>query len=436
MFVFMPSRPARHVDSPSAVGQRLRTARKGRGLSQRDLSFEGCTSAYISRIEAGARVPSLQILREFARRLDVTAEYLATGAEARLDVEADRLTEATLAAGLGDVDRAEELFKDVLELETNARSLARASAGLGEIALRRGEHRTAATLLSQALESDALLLDEAASTADRLGRAFSMLGESESAIGLYETWLERARESEDVLATLRFSTLLANVVLDAGNVTRAEELLGKALSLAEKARDPLDVARLWWSQSRLHTLREQPELADRYARRAISLLESTEHTGFAAAAYQLLAHAANDRGDGEEALRLLDEGYSSVLSSGNTYHETLFRLERARALLLTGEYEHAGSVAMGTIPLLAESSPADAGRGYAVLADVFRNLGDHSRAIELYELAAEKLTSADRYLVAVYIALGDLLEEQGRQEEAMAVFKRGLAIRASTFRPA
>jgi tetratricopeptide (TPR) repeat protein len=171
-------------------------------------------------------------------------------------------------------------------------------------------------------------------------------------------------------------------------------------------------------------LREQPELADRYARRAISLLESTEHTGFAAAAYQLLAHAANDRGDGQEALRLLEEGYPTVATSGNKYHDALFRLERARALLLLGVQDQAASVAMGTISVLAESSPADAGRGYAVLADVFRNLGDHSRAIELYELAAEKLPSADRYLVAVYIALGELLEEQGRQQEAISVVWR------------
>ncbi len=75
----MPRRPSTHVDDPVAVGRRLRKAREAAGVTQRDLSFEGCTAAYISRIEAGARVPSLQILHEFARRLGVRPEYLATG---------------------------------------------------------------------------------------------------------------------------------------------------------------------------------------------------------------------------------------------------------------------------------------------------------------------------------------------------------------------
>jgi predicted transcriptional regulator len=47
-----------HIDSPKAVGRRLKEARDRSGLSQRQLAFPGCTAAYISRIEAGARVPS------------------------------------------------------------------------------------------------------------------------------------------------------------------------------------------------------------------------------------------------------------------------------------------------------------------------------------------------------------------------------------------
>ena len=68
----MPRRPSAHVDNPEAVGRRLRKARVDGGLTQRDLSFDGCTAAYVSRIEAGARIPSYQILIEFASRLGVT----------------------------------------------------------------------------------------------------------------------------------------------------------------------------------------------------------------------------------------------------------------------------------------------------------------------------------------------------------------------------
>ena len=70
-----------HVDDPAAVGRRLRDARVGAGLSQRQLSFPGCSAAYISRLEAGDRVPSLQLLRKLAVRLDADEQYLATGVE-------------------------------------------------------------------------------------------------------------------------------------------------------------------------------------------------------------------------------------------------------------------------------------------------------------------------------------------------------------------
>lgn len=73
-----------HVDDPVAVGTRLRTARKAAGLSQRDLAFPGCSAAYISRIERGERVPSLQVLRELAQRCDVSEEQLAWGHEESL----------------------------------------------------------------------------------------------------------------------------------------------------------------------------------------------------------------------------------------------------------------------------------------------------------------------------------------------------------------
>ena len=70
-----------HVDDPAAVGRRLKEARVEAGLSQRQLSFPGCSAAYISRLEAGDRVPSLQLLRKLAEKLNADEEYLATGVE-------------------------------------------------------------------------------------------------------------------------------------------------------------------------------------------------------------------------------------------------------------------------------------------------------------------------------------------------------------------
>ena len=76
------------------IGQRLRRLRTERRLSQRELSSPGVSYAYISRIEAGTRQPSVKALRMLARKLGVSAGYLETGSE--LDAEEER--ELRLAA--------------------------------------------------------------------------------------------------------------------------------------------------------------------------------------------------------------------------------------------------------------------------------------------------------------------------------------------------
>jgi transcriptional regulator with XRE-family HTH domain len=120
-----------HVDDPIAVGRRLKEARLAAGMSQRALSLPGCSSAYISRLEAGDRVPSLQLLRKLAQKLGVDEEYLARGV-ARVEQGPPELVEAEVARRLGDFDLARERYETVLEAtsapaarEQAARQLAR-----------------------------------------------------------------------------------------------------------------------------------------------------------------------------------------------------------------------------------------------------------------------------------------------------------------------
>jgi transcriptional regulator with XRE-family HTH domain len=67
------------VAKRETVGARLKRLRLARGMSQRDLSSPGVSFAYISRIEAGARFPSVKALRRVAGKLGVTVEHLETG---------------------------------------------------------------------------------------------------------------------------------------------------------------------------------------------------------------------------------------------------------------------------------------------------------------------------------------------------------------------
>jgi len=91
-----------HVDDPRAVGRRLVEARESSTLSQRELAFPGCSAAYISRIERGERVPSLQVLRELARRCGVSEAQLAWGTRQRPDRDVvDRMHDVESAESSG-----------------------------------------------------------------------------------------------------------------------------------------------------------------------------------------------------------------------------------------------------------------------------------------------------------------------------------------------
>jgi transcriptional regulator with XRE-family HTH domain len=64
-----------------ALGVRIKRLREELGLSQRAVSSPGVSYAYISRVEAGARVPSAKALRKIAKKLGTTALFLETGRE-------------------------------------------------------------------------------------------------------------------------------------------------------------------------------------------------------------------------------------------------------------------------------------------------------------------------------------------------------------------
>jgi tetratricopeptide (TPR) repeat protein len=424
----MPRRPSNHVDDPIAVGQRLRQAREAAGLTQRDLSFEGCTAAYVSRIEAGARVPSLQILHAFAKRLGVTPEYLATGRPEGEDVSA-ALLEAEVALRLGDENRAVELYEAARADADSPAAYARAQFGLGRLALVRGEADEGIRLLEQAVQSRELAPGDYSMAAAALGRGYVMQSRYDDAFAIFERFLDEARSRGDHFDEVRFSVLLANAYIDHGDYGRAHATLGEVLDLARQTVDPLLRASLYWSQSRAHLSQGEPDRAAEYARLALATLRASEQTLEAARVLQLLAFIENDRGNPESALELVDEGEPIVAAAGQVTDAAMFTVERARALSALGEGEEAVELLVPILPQLSAGAPKDAARAYAAIADVFRRQGDIARALELYELAVEQAPVADRHVVEALTAMAEIHEEQGNGDMALELLKRALAAR-------
>src|SRR3989449_2383289 len=115
--------PDRHREATEeTIGQRLRRLRRERGLSQRELASPGVSYAYISRIEAGTRQPSVKALRMLARKLGVTADYLETGSDLTAAAQRElHLADAEIRLRLDeDREAAEASLRELLEDATAA----------------------------------------------------------------------------------------------------------------------------------------------------------------------------------------------------------------------------------------------------------------------------------------------------------------------------
>lgn len=418
-----------HVDDAAAFGRRLAALRHRAGLTQRALAFPGCSPGYVARIEAGERVPSLQLIRELARRLGVSEEYLAYGEEAVPPLE-DELVQAEAALRLGDLDLAAEAFSRVADAAALDSERARALGGLGQVAYARGKPRRAIQLLEDArvLAPDL----PAPILADALGRAYATVGEHEEAIALFRAELARAEGTDDPFESLRFSVLLANALTDNSEFEEATSLLARMLQRASGEHEPLTRARLHWSQSRLHALRGNAEAATLHARRALAAVELTDNMHHRALAYRLLAFAELEADEPQTALEHLRTGRALLNEGGSdALEEVKFDLDEARALIRVGELERGAALALGAAGRLQDGHPLDLGRSFAEAARAFDEAGDHDRALELYELAADILDrQPSRYLADVLARLGDLHERGGNTEAALAAFKRAARLQA------
>lgn len=378
----MPRQKSDHVDSAVGLARRLREAREHAGMSQRALALGICTPAYVSRLEKGERIPSLQLLRRLAARLGVDADELASGVPSPPD---DPLLHAEVALLLGETLEAERLFTAALDPDNRALR-ARALAGLGEIAYSIGDARGAVALLQEAVETDP---HERCEVADPLGRALAQLSDFDAAIAVFEDALDDARGREDSYETLRYSVLVADALLDAGEHARAAEILAGVVAAEDEPANPLGLARLWRSQARLHEARGDRLTAERYARRAFEALALASHARYVVRAHKLLARLELDRGRAQHALELLDATDGIVERAGDSYEVAMLRIEQARALAQLGRKDEASARADDAAAALEDASPAEVARGLALVADVFMRLGDHARAAELSTLAVE-----------------------------------------------
>src|SRR5438874_8057396 len=380
---------------PESIGERLRRLRVERGFSQRELSSPGVSYAYISRIEAGARRPSVKALRQLARKLGVSVEYLETGSDLRdVDERELRLADAELELRLAeDAEKARRVVHEILDdaiAAGDSTSAVRARVAIGLAEASAGNNAAAAERLETAIGSRLLSPLQRPDVYATLGQSYAALGQPQRADDLFEDCLARVADEnpEDTTTQVRFSTYLSYALSDMGELGRAERVLEAALAQADQVADAYTRVRLYWSLARLNEIRNQPAAALDYIRRAIALLEVTEDTLNLARAHLLCGTIMISQGKVEEAGPHFSAAEQMLGPKPDPLDLANLRSDQAKRAVLLDQPAEAEGLAREALEVLGEDHPAERGVAMAILADALATQ-DRPEADETFKRAVE-----------------------------------------------
>jgi transcriptional regulator with XRE-family HTH domain len=413
------------------IGGRLRRLRQERGMSQRELSSPGVSYAYISRIEAGTRQPSVKALRKLARKLGVSAEYLETGSDvSEADLRELRLAQAELDLRLSqEPEAAEQRLRELVrEAEEAGDALAsrRARIGLGLAAFAANRLDEAIGLLAQVVdELEPSLRPDVFAT---LGRAYAMQGKPDAAAQLFESCLASigGDSDEDRHARIRFTTYLSFALTDAGDFERAETVLREIVNEVDTFADPYTQVRIHWSLGRLAGHQGRPGDALEHLRRAIALLEVTEDTVHLARAHLMCAWSLTRNDRAEEAGQYLDAADQLLGSKPAAADLAALRAEQARHAVALGRAEDAVRFAREALEVTGAAFPEEQGTAWLALAQGLALQRQSEESSDAYRRAVAAFEEAGKPAEAAqaYQAWGRMLREAGNEADAMDAFER------------
>jgi transcriptional regulator with XRE-family HTH domain len=431
------------TEGTEGVGARLKRLRIERGLSQRDLSSPGVSYAYISRIEAGARTPSVKALRKLSQKLGVSVEFLETGRDIReVDDRELRLGDAELRLRLGtDTDAAEKILGEVFEEARAAGdrvSASRAAISLGIAAALRGNHLDAVERLESALEYERVSPVVRPDVYSTLAQSYSALAAADRAVRVLEECLVEVKRAapENVALQVQYASYLSYALSDAGQHARAAEAIREALKIAGDAADGYTRVRLLWGLARVAAIDGRASEALNHIRKAIALLEATDDTLYLARGYLLSVGIESIEGNINETREHLLIAAQLLGPSPEPIDHGMLLIGQSRLARLEHDADRAVEHARDAIAILGDFNAAELGAGCWALAGALALQGDVQGANDAYRRAVDLLTVHGRRHNAGLASLewAALLQENGREAEAEPILRRAydLGVTAET----
>jgi transcriptional regulator with XRE-family HTH domain len=419
------------------IGERLKRLRHEQGFSQRDLSAPGISYAYISRIEAGARRPSVKALRLLAQKLGVNTEYLETGSE--IDAAEQRelgLAELELRLrldGEAPIAALHELLDDAIA-HADSSGATRARIALGFAAAAAGKHSDAVVHLELVAGSGLVTPATRPDVYSTLGRSYAAGGAPKKAVELFESGLEQLSETapEDLAARVRFSTYLSYALTDLGELQRAKAVVAEVFTSSEQVTDRYTRVRVLWSLGRISLEQAKPQAALDNFRRAVALLEATEDTVHLARAHIACADATIASGDDcVDAERHLAEAERLLEPHPDRDDLAAIRVLQATCATRSESFVEAERLGQEAL-LLTLELPMEAGNAWWAIAEARAGAGDPTAA-DAFRQAVELLGAHGtvRHHATVLRSYGRYLRSNGRESEALDVLEQAADVAAN-----
>lgn len=433
---------ARHAESlreadPAALGRRLRSSRVARGWTQSDVAADILSVGYLSRIESGARRPTLKVLAALAERLEKSIDELLLGttvaeyeeirlglAYAELALQNGEAIDAELQARQH-LARAEKVALPGL-VEQGRFLVARATEAVGHLdeAIRQFE-----SLLETATGLPAIRC------AIALSRCYREVGDLALAIEVGER-VRPTVEAEGLARTdeaVQLAMTVAAAHIERGDLSRASRICTDAIDVAEQMESSAARSAAYWNASIVCSERGDPLSALALAERALALLGEGEDARNLArlrlelGRLQLSLTTPQVDAAIEQLARGCEELRSSSASAGELAHGDVLL---AQALLLAGEPERAVELAEAARSSVPDEASLAMAEATVVLGEAQAALGRSDDARRNYDRAMRLLSGldrTDRWVAQVWCELAELYDELGDLDASRAALRGAVA---------
>lgn len=426
---------AKNIDAV-LVGTRIKMARQRAGLTQGEAAGASMSTAYISRIEAGQRRASAELLVALANRLGCDPEELlapdddvaAREHHARLTLELD-YAELELRTGSAQqaLTRVDALLAEAelpLEVAVKARFVRGQSfESLGDLT---SAIKCFEDLL--ALSTDALFRIR---TLLALSRCYREEGDLTRAcdIGDRAAELVTAGELQGSAEGVQLAVTVAAAHFERGDVNVALRMCERAVDSAEKLGSPTARASAYWNSSIVHQRQGNITDALPLAQKAVALLEQTDDSRSMArlrtqlGVLQLAMNPPEIEGAALNFQLAFDEMQYNEASPVDIARA---RLGLSRCRLLIGDPDESQRLAEDCFETVRETSLLLSAEALSVLGQVAIYRGAVDEAVERFRRALVVLdgVGADRAAAQLWFELANLLQEHGAIEEAIEAFRR------------